>query len=87
MKKNKKLVKKLKARGKKNSLSEKMLGDSVFCLKNTILKIEKNRTYVKMQGDDPYVKPKKKFAKMQGDCPFTEMNGEHPVVDKKDKER
>ena len=83
MKKNKQFVKKLKARSKKNSLSEKMLGDNVFCLKNTIVKIEKERAYIKMKGDDPYVKPKKKFAKMQGGHPFTDMNGEHPAVDKK----
>ncbi|WP_294424280.1 hypothetical protein [uncultured Treponema sp.] len=83
MKKNKQFVKKLKARSKKNSLSEKMLGDNVFCLKNTIVKIEKERAYIKMKGDDPYVKPKKKFAKMQGDHPFTDMNGEYPAVDKK----
>lgn len=87
MKRNKKLIKRLKARNKKNSLSKKMLGDSVFCLKNTIVKIERNRAYVKMKGDGSYVKPKKNFVKMQGDCPFTDMNGEHPVVDKKDKER
>ena len=83
MKKNKQFVKKLKARSKKNSLSEKMLGDNVFYLTNTIVKIEKERAYIKMKGDDPYVKPKKKFAKMQGDHPFTDMNGEHPAVDKK----
>ena len=52
MKKNKQFVKKLKARSKKNSLSEKMLGDNVFCLKNTIVKIEKERA--KMQGDHPF---------------------------------
>lgn len=64
MKRNKKLIKRLKARNKKNSLSKKMLGDSVFCLKNTIVKIERNRAYVKMQGDHP----------------FSDMNGEHPRV-------
>lgn len=97
MKRNKKLIKRLKARSKKNSLSKKMLGDNVFCLKNTIVKIERDRAYIKMKGDDPYVKPKKNFAKMQGDHPFTGMNGEHPpvtpntgdhpFVNKKDKER
>lgn len=73
MKKNKKLVKKLKARGKKNSLSEKMLGDNVFCLKNTIVKIVRNRAYVKMQGDDPYVKPENISV-------GTNMDGEHSCV-------
>lgn len=84
MKKNKKFIKRLKARSKKNSLSKKMSGDSVFCLKNTIEKIERNQSYIKtekdfakMQGDHPPVSPN------TGDHPFVDMKGDNPLVDKK----
>lgn len=66
MKRNKKLIKRLKARNKKNSLSKKMLGDNVFW---------------KMQSDHP-------FTGMNGEHPpVTPNTGDHPFVDKKDKER
>ena len=66
MKRNKKLIKRLKAGNKKNSLSKKMLGDNVFW---------------KMQGDHP-------FTGMNGEHPpVTPNTGDHPFVDKKDKER
>lgn len=80
MKRNKKLIKRLKAKSKKNFLSKKMSCDNVFCLKNTIVKIERDRSYIKLEKD---------FAKMQGDHPpvnmkgdhvFVDMNGEHPRV-------
>lgn len=81
MKKIKKLIKRLKIRSKKNSLSEKMSGDSVFCLKNKIVKIERNRSYInpkkdfdKMQGDHPPVSPN------TGDHPFVDMQGDHSLV-------
>lgn len=95
MKRNKKLIKRLKAKSKKNFLSKKMSCDNVFCLKNTIVKIERNRAYLKMKGDGFYVKPENISVGIDmngehptvepntGDHPFVDMKGNHPPADKK----
>lgn len=89
MKRNKKLIKRLKARNKKNSLSKKMLGDSVFWgmqgdhpfsdMNGEHLTVSPNvgdHPFVDMKGDDHYVKPENISVNI-------DMNGEHPAVDKK----
>lgn len=54
MKRNKKLIKRLKARNKKNSLSKKMLGDSVFW------KMQGDHPFTGMNGEHPVVDKKDK---------------------------
>lgn len=68
MKRNKKLIKRLKARSKKNFLSVKMSGERPY--------VKPKKDFAKMQGDHSSVN-------MEGDHVFADMNGEHPPVDKK----
>lgn len=93
MKRNKKLIKRLKARSNRNILRKKMSGNKVFWINASSADMNGehpvvrpnvgDHPFVDMKGDGSYVKPKKKFVKMQGDHSFTDMNGEHPTVDKK----
>ncbi|WP_296091336.1 hypothetical protein [uncultured Treponema sp.] len=61
MKRNNKLIKKLKVRNKKNSLRKKMLGDNVFWgMQGDNPPVSPNtgdHPFVDMKGEHPHVKP------------------------------
>lgn len=101
MKKNKKFIKRLKARSNRNVLRKKMYGDKVLWINASSADMEGEHPTVEpnvmidMQGDHPPVNMKgdHPFTDMKGDRPyvkprkrFAKMQGDHPTVDKKDKD-
>ena len=91
MKRNKKLIKKLKARSNRNILRKKMLGDNVFWINASSADMKGDHVFADMDGEHPVVRPNvgdHPFVDMKGDGSyvkskkkFAKMQGDHPFTD------